>query len=70
MGLKSGKFKSNGIKEGFVITEINNVPVGSQEDVENIYNSIMKSTESDKVMFIVGLYPTGAKKYYAVDLSD
>ena len=70
VGLKSGKFKSNGIKEGFVITEINNVPVGSQEDVENIYNSIMKSTESDKVMFIVGLYPTGAKKYYAVDLSD
>ncbi|MGN0212049.1 MAG: Do family serine endopeptidase [Muribaculaceae bacterium] len=70
VGLKSGKFKNAGIKEGFVITDINNVPVTSQEDVENIYNSIMKSTESDKVMFITGYYPTGAKKYYAVDLAD
>ena len=70
VGLKAGKFKSAGIKEGFIITDINNVPVSSQEDVENIYNSIMKSTDSDKVMFITGIYPTGAKKYYAVDLSD
>ena len=25
---------------------------------------------SDKVMFITGLYPTGKKVYYAVDISD
>ena len=70
VGLKEGKFKDAGIREGFIITEINNAKVSSQEDVENIYNSIMKSTDGNKVMFITGMYPTGSKKYYAVDLAD
>ena len=70
VGLKAGKFKEAGIKEGFIITDINNAPINSQEEVENIYNAIMKSTDADKVMFITGIYPTGAKIYYAVDLAD
>lgn len=69
-GLKDGKFKSAGIKEGFIITDINNARVTSPEDVENIYKAIMKSSDEDKVMFITGVYPTGAKRYYAVDLSE
>lgn len=70
VGLKDGKFKAAGIKEGFIILDINNARVNSTDDVEKIYNSIMKSDEYDKVMFITGLYPTGKKIYYAVDLSD
>lgn len=70
MGLKDGKFKAAGIKDGFVITDINNGRVNSAEDVEDIYNQIMRSRESDKVMFVTGLYPTGKKVYYAVDLAD
>ena len=46
------------------------MPVDSRDDVENIYNQIMRSSDSDKVMFITGFYPTGKKVYYAVDLSD
>lgn len=69
-GLKDGKFKSAGIKEGFIILDINNSRVSSPEDVENIYNAIMKSNDYDKVMFITGIYPTGKKVYYAVDLAE
>lgn len=69
-GLKDGKFKSAGIKEGFIIVEINNMRVSSQEDVEKIYSAIMKSDSADKVMFISGMYPTGSRVYYAVDLSS
>ena len=70
-GLKDGKFKAAGIKEGFIILDINNSRVSSPEDVENIYNAIMKSgSEYDKVMFITGIYPTGKKVYYAVDLTE
>jgi len=70
-GLKEGKFKDAGIKDGFVILDINNARVNSAEDVEKVYDSIMKSNdEYDKVMFITGLYPTGKKMYYAVDLAD
>ncbi|MBQ9465456.1 MAG: Do family serine endopeptidase [Muribaculaceae bacterium] len=70
VGVKTGKFKSAGIKDGFIITDINNVPVSTRDDVENIYNQIMRSSDADKVMFITGIYPTGRKVYYAVDLSD
>ena len=69
-GLKAGLFKEQGIKEGFIITEINGQPVNSSDDVEYIYNQEMKSGDSDKVMFITGLYPTGKKQYYAVNLSE
>lgn len=68
-GLKEGKFKEAGIKDGFIILDINNGRVNSTDDVERIYNNIMKSDDSyDKVMFITGVYPTGRKMYYAVDL--
>lgn len=69
-GLTDGKFKNAGIKDGFIILEINNTRVTSRDDVEKIYNAIMKSQEHDKVMFIIGLYPTGKKVYYAVNLSE
>ena len=70
LGIKEGKFKRAGIRDGFIITDINNMPVDSRDDVENIYNQIMRSGDTDKVMFITGFYPTGKKVYYAVDLSD
>ena len=69
-GLQAGKFKANGIKNGLIITHINQQPVDSQEDVEQIYNQIMRSQDDDKVMVITGLTQTGKKVYYAVDLSD
>lgn len=68
-GLKNGAFRDAGVKEGFIVTDINGKAVNSSDDVEMIYNQIMKS-EGDKVMFITGLYPTGKKYYYAVNLSQ
>ena len=70
-GLKDGPFKDAGIKDGFIILDINNMRVNTAEDVEKVYNSIIKSDEEyDKVMFITGIYPTGKKMYYAVDISE
>ncbi len=69
-GLKDGKFKANGIKNGLVITAINDQPVNSSDDVEEIYNAIMKSSDADKVMVIKGFYETGRKVYIAVNIAD
>ena len=69
-GLKAGKFKDAGIKDGFIILDINGKRINSQDDVKAIYNSIMNSSDNDKVMFVSGVYPTGAKDYYAVNLAD
>ncbi len=69
-GVKDGKFKDAGIKDGFIITDINNIRVNNQDEVEDIYNAIMRDKESDKVMFITGITNTGKKVYRAVDLAD
>ena len=69
-GVRAGKFKDAGITDGFVITDINNIRVNNQDEVEDIYNAIMRDKESDKVMFITGITTTGRKVYRAVDLAD
>lgn len=66
-GIKNGPFKDAGVKDGFVITEINGRNVNTVDDVETIYNQIMKK-DGDKVMFLTGLYQNGKKYYYAVNL--
>lgn len=69
-GLKDGKFKDAGIKDGFIIVDINNVRVRTADDVDKIFTQIMSAEGGDKVMFITGFYPTGKKMYYAVPLND
>lgn len=69
-GIKNGAFRDAGIKEGFIITDINGRSVNTSDDVEAIYNQIMKNDGEDKVMFITGIYSTGKKYYYAVNLSQ
>ena len=68
--LKDGFFKRAGIRDGFIILEINGSRVKTSEDVEKLYQAIMKSDEYDKVMFITGMYSSGQRKYYTVDLVD
>lgn len=68
--LSDGKFASAGIKSGFIILEINNQPVRSVREIESLYKAIMKSDGYDKVMFISGIYPTGKKAFYAVNLDE
>lgn len=65
-----GKFKKAGIYKGFIITDINNIRVSSGEEVEKLYLQITGQKEYDHVMFITGVYPSGSKRYFAVDLAD
>lgn len=69
-GLKDGKFKEAGIKNGYIITKINGQAVNSQDDVEAIYDDIMRDKSGDRVMTITGYTTTGKKEYRAVDLGD
>ncbi len=69
-GIKNGAFRDAGVKDGFIITEINGQRVDSADDVEAVYNAIMRDSSGDKVMFLTGIYPTGKKYYYAVNLAQ
>ena len=68
--VNDGKFKNAGMRDGFIIFDINNMAVSSADDVKAVYDSIVKSDEYDHVMFITGMYPGGRKQYYAVDLDN
>lgn len=67
--VSAGPFKEAGVKAGYIVTEINGQRVNSPEDVELIYNRVMKS-DDDKVLVLHGIYSTGKKAYYAVNLEE
>ncbi|MDE6669044.1 MAG: trypsin-like peptidase domain-containing protein [Muribaculaceae bacterium] len=68
-GLKNGAIREAGVKDGFIITEINGRRVNSSDEVEQIYNSVMRNDDDDKVLILNGLYPNGRKYYYAINLN-
>lgn len=66
----SGAVYDSGVRNGFIVTSINDVRVSKPEDVEKIYEAASKSASpDDKVMILRGLYPTGKRGIYAVDLN-
>lgn len=66
--LTDGLFKSAGIKTGYIITAVNQQPVTSGKDIEKLYKAAMQS--DNKVLFITGVYPTGKRTAYAVNLDE
>ncbi len=70
-GITDGKFKNAGIRDGFIIVDVNNVYVKSADDMKKLYDAIVSSDEYDHVMFISGVYPGSPRKvYYAVDIAQ
>ena len=63
-----GLIKDNGIQKGFIILRVNNRQITSVSDIEEIYKEASNST--DPVLFISGVYPSGRRAYYSIDLSD
>ena len=62
VSLTKGKLKEAGVKEGFIITEINKIPVGSEEDVDRVY---MRS-DNKKPILVEGFYPDKGYAYYVI----
>jgi serine protease Do len=68
--LSKGKLADQGIKPGFIILKINNMPVRNASDIKDAYNSAINNGEQDKVLLIAGLYPNGKLIFYAINLAD
>jgi serine protease Do len=60
--LQDGKLKSEGVKPGFIITQVNNTPVRSVSELERLFNSLKGG------VYIEGVYPNGVVAYYAFGL--
>ena len=68
--LKSGKLKSAGIPQDFIILKANNRVIRSEEDLNEVVDNAMSASERDKVLFLTGCTPQGRVQYYAVNLSE
>ncbi len=60
--LSAGKLLKAGVREGFIITQINNKPVNSVEDLKSVLGGIKGG------VYVEGIYPDGMIAYYAFGL--
>jgi serine protease Do len=70
-GVSEGKFKQEGIRKGFIILKVNDIRIESVEQFEKLVNAAKNNSGFDNSgLFIVGIYPDGKVRYYAVDLTE
>lgn len=67
-GLTSGRMADSGIRKGFIILKANNKQLRTVEDLEDVMKAASQSP--DQVLFMSGVYPSGKRANYAVDLSQ
>ena len=67
-GVTDGKMKAAGIRKGFIILKANGQPVKSVNDLEDVLKAATQSP--DQVLFLSGMFPSGKRANYAVDLTQ
>ena len=67
-GVTEGKMKEAGVRKGFIILKANGQAVKSVEQLEEIVKQASRSAEP--VLFLNGIFPSGKRTYYAVDLTQ
>ncbi|MBK8341645.1 MAG: hypothetical protein IPK99_17445 [Flavobacteriales bacterium] len=62
VAIESGKLRTSGIREGFIITRIDDQPIRQPEDIERAI------TNKRGGVLIEGIYPNGMKAYYGLGI--
>ena len=66
--ISNGRLKDKGMSKGFIIQRVNDAPVKTIDELQQAVKSA--STSRDPVLYIQGIYPTGKKGYFAIELQD
>ena len=66
--VNNGKMKDAGIQKGFIIQRVNDEKMESVEDLEKAVKDA--STSAEQVLIIKGIFPTGKRGYYVIQLAD
>ncbi len=67
-GVNGGKMAEAGIRKGFIILKANDQPMRTVTDLETVMKAAVKSP--NQVLFLTGIFPSGKRGYYAVDLTQ
>ena len=66
--VNDGTLKKAGIGKGLIILDVNDTPMKSLSDLQNAVKSA--STAKDPVLYIKGVWPTGKKDYFAIQIGQ
>ena len=66
--VNGGKMKEGGVPKGFIIQRVNDTQTKTVEDLQEAVRSA--STSSEQVLIIRGLFPTGKRGYFVVQLAE
>ena len=67
-GVSDGRMADSGIRKDFIILKANGKQLKTVQDLENALKAASQSP--DQVLFMTGIYPSGKRANYAVDLSQ
>ena len=67
-GVAEGRMADSGIRKGFIILKANGKQLKTVQDLEDVMKAASQSP--DQVLFMTGIYPSGKRANYAVDLSQ
>ena len=67
-GVTDGKMKEAGVRKGFIILKANGQSVKTVDQLEEIMKQASQSPEP--VLFLNGIFPSGKRAYFAVDLTQ
>ena len=67
-GVTDGKMKEAGVRKGFIILKANGQSIKTVEQLEEVVKSATRS--SDQVLFLSGVFASGKRANYAVDLTQ
>jgi S1-C subfamily serine protease len=67
-GVTEGKMKEAGVRKGFIILKANGQSVKTVDQLEEIVKQASQSPEP--VLFLNGIFPSGKRAYFAVDLTQ
>ena len=67
-GVSQGRIADAGIRRGFIILKANNTLMKSADDLEKVFKAASQTPE--QAIFISGIYPSGKRANYLVDLNQ
>lgn len=67
-GVSNGRMADGGVRKGFIILKVNNVPMKTVEDLEKVLKEATKTQE--QVLFITGMFPSGKRGSFAVSVAQ
>ena len=62
--LYNGPLMAGGVREGYIITKANRVPISSVDDLKRVLSMV------DEGLFLTGVYPNGRVVYYGINIEE